>query len=85
MLIVTLSSVAREIVPAGVETLAVFSVSALEETMGEKSWKIMKERVRKEKRTKSLVDKMMGSWCSRFFRGRVLLLTDSTFICFIIA
>ena len=49
MLIVTLSSVAREIVPARVETLAVFSVSALEETMGEKSWKIMKERVRKEK------------------------------------
>jgi len=80
MLIVTLSSVAREIVPAGVETLAVFSVSALEETMGEKSWKIMKERVRKEKSTKSLVDKTMGRWCSRFFRGRVLLLADSTFI-----
>ena len=39
MLIVTLSSVAREIVPAGVETLAVFSVSALEETMGEKKRK----------------------------------------------
>ena len=37
MLIVTLSSVAREIVPAGVETLAVFSVSALEATIGEKS------------------------------------------------
>ena len=61
MLIVTLSSVAREIVPAGVETLAVFSVSALEETMGEKSWKIMKERVKKEKRTKSLVDKITES------------------------
>ena len=61
MLIVTLSSVAREIVPAGVETLAVFSVSALEETMGEKSWKIIKERAKKEKRMKSLVDKMMGS------------------------
>ena len=61
MLIVTLSSVAREIVPAGVETLAVFSVSALEETMGEKSWKIMKERAEKEKRMKSLVDKTMGS------------------------
>ena len=80
MLIVTLSSVAREIVPAGVETLAVFSVSALEETIGEKSWKIMKERVRKEKSTKSLVDKMMGSWCSRFFRGKVPFLVDSTFI-----
>ena len=52
---------AREIVPAGVETLAVFSVSALEETMGEKSWKIMKERAEKEKRMKSLVDKTMGS------------------------
>ena len=61
MLIVTLSSVAREIVPARVETLAVFSASALEETMGEKSWKIMKERAKKEKRMKSLVDKMMGS------------------------
>ena len=61
MLIVTLSSVAREIVPAGVETLAVFSVSALEETIGEKSWKIMKERAEKEKRMKSLVDKTMGS------------------------
>ena len=61
MLIVTLSSVARDIVPAGVETLAVFSVSALEETMGEKSWKIMKERAEKEKRMKSLVDKTMGS------------------------
>ena len=61
MLIVTLSSVAREIVPAGVETSAVFSVSALEETMGEKSWKIIKERAKKEKRMKSLVDKMMGS------------------------
>lgn len=85
MLIVTLSSVAREIVPARVETLAVFSVSALEETMGEKSWKIMKERAKKEKRMKSLVDKTMGSWCSRPFRGRVLLLADSTFICFIIA
>ena len=85
MLIVTLSSVAREIVPAGVETLAVFSVSALEETMGEKSWKIMKERVRKEKRTKSLVDKMMESWCSRFFRGRAPFLVDSTLTCSIIA
>ena len=60
-MIVTLSSVAREIVPAGVETLAVFSVSALEETMGEKSWKIIKERAKKEKRMKSLVDKMMES------------------------
>ena len=59
MLIVTLSSVAREIVPAGVETLAVFSVSALEATIGEKSWKIIKERVRKENRIKSLVDKMV--------------------------
>ena len=80
MLIVTLSSVAREIVPAGVETLAVFSVSALEETMGEKRWKIIKERAKKEKRMKSLVDKMMGSWCSRFFRGKVPFLVDSTFI-----
>ena len=61
MLIVTLSSVAREIVPAGGETLAVVSVSALEETMGEKSWKIIKERIRKEKRTKSLVDKITES------------------------
>ena len=60
-MIATLSSVAREIVPAGVETSAVFSVSALEETMGEKSWKIIKERAKKEKRMKSLVDKMMGS------------------------
>ena len=59
MLIVTLSSVAREIVPAGVETLAVFSVSALEATIGEKNWKIMKERVKKEKSRKSLVDKTM--------------------------
>ena len=42
---VTLSSVAREIVPAGVETLAVFSVSALEETMGEKSEKATKPSI----------------------------------------
>ena len=45
MLIVTLSSVAREIVPARVETLAVFSVSALEETMGEKSEKATKPSI----------------------------------------
>lgn len=44
-MIVTLSSVAREIVPAGVETLAVFLVSALEATMGEKSEKATKPSI----------------------------------------